>query len=56
MSNLYDVILQFLNTWFPNNLAIELLQLNELLSYILTLGIAFALIKWLLKLTGLIKK
>ena len=56
MTYIYNAILDFLNVWFPNDLSIELLKLNELLSYILTLGLVFTLIKWLLKIVGLVKK
>lgn len=55
MDYLYNVILQFINAWFPNDLSIELLKLNELLSYVITLALVFIFIKWILKLIKVIK-
>lgn len=56
MHTIYDVILQFLNWIFPNDLAIDLLKLNELLAYVLSLLLVWSiLIRPLLKLFRVVK-
>ena len=56
MKTVYEVILEFLNWIFPNDLSIELLKLNELLAYILSLLLIWAiLIRPLLKVFRVIK-
>lgn len=56
MESLYNAFLSFINAWFPNDLAIDLLKLNELFAYILVIICVFVFIKWLLKLLGVIRK
>lgn len=56
MNTIYEVILHFINWIFPNDLSIELLQLNELLAYILSLMLVWSLlIKPILKVFKVIK-
>lgn len=55
MNVIYTYILEFLNAFFPNDLSIELLKLNELLAYVVTIIFVFIFIKCLLKLFKVIK-
>lgn len=55
MAIIYEVILNFINAFFPNDLSIELLELNELFSYLLTITLVFVFIRFVLKLIKVIK-
>lgn len=56
MTTIYEVILQFLNWIFPNDLSVDLLRLNELLAYVLSLLLVWGIIiRPLLKLFRVIK-
>lgn len=46
MGLIYDYILDFINAFFPNELSIELLQLNELLAYVVTLSIVVLMFRF----------
>jgi len=55
MNVVYNYILEFIDFFFPNDLDISLLKMNELLAYILTTVLIFGLIRGLLKIIKVIK-
>ena len=55
MNVVYNYILEFIDFFFPNDLELELLKMNELLAYILTTVLIFGLIRGLLKIIKVIK-
>lgn len=55
MNSIYEVILQFINAWFPNDLAIDLLALNELFAWVITLLIPIGVIAAIMRILGIKK-
>lgn len=56
MNFIYELILDFINAFFPNTLRIELLEINELLAYVVTIVLCFSFVRWVLKFFNVIKK
>lgn len=50
MNLIYDYILEFIDAFFPNSLDSSLAKLNEILAYILTIGLIYYILSFFIKL------